>query len=255
MWKLLGSLYQRIPSWLKEPIYAETTCHVLGILLRGIAIRKLKEESTKCKTVGDHVDLAFSFRFGPPALFSIKPAQLKEEISEFLKILQTTRPKTILEIGTERGGTFYLLTKVASSDATLISMDLPGGPFGGGYPRWKTFFYKSFGSVNQKLHLLRMNSHDPSTLHEVKKILGELKLDLLYVDGDHSYEGVKLDFEMYGKLVRRGGMIAFHDIVPNVPERRVGVPAFWNEIKNGFNFTEIVKNRGQIGCGIGVIFR
>jgi len=42
--------------------------------------------------------------------------------------------------------------------------------------------------------------------------------DFLFIDGDHTYEGVEGDFEMYSPLVRRGGIIAFHDIVPGPPE-------------------------------------
>ncbi|MEO0196406.1 MAG: class I SAM-dependent methyltransferase [candidate division WOR-3 bacterium] len=44
-------------------------------------------------------------------------------------------------------------------------------------------------------------------------MLGNSKLDFLFIEGNHSYEGVKMDFEMYFPLVRKGGIIAFHDIV------------------------------------------
>jgi predicted O-methyltransferase YrrM len=40
------------------------------------------------------------------------------------------------------------------------------------------------------------------------------RLDFLFIDGDHTYEGVKQDFEMYTPLVRKGGLVAMHDIVP-----------------------------------------
>jgi len=38
-----------------------------------------------------------------------------------------------------------------------------------------------------------------------------IKIDLLFIDGDHSYEGVKLDFELYSKLVSPKGVIIIHD--------------------------------------------
>ena len=38
-------------------------------------------------------------------------------------------------------------------------------------------------------------------------------LDVLFIDGDHSYDGVASDFAAYGPLVRQGGLIGFHDIV------------------------------------------
>jgi len=78
-------------------------------------------------------------------------------------------------------------------------------------------------------------------------------LDFLFIDGDHTYDGVKKDFEIYGRYVRKNGIIAFHDIVPGPSERVGGVPRFWNEIKHQFDYVELVKNWKQGGFGIGVI--
>lgn len=80
-----------------------------------------------------------------------------------------------------------------------------------------------------------------------------LKLDFLFIDGDHTYEGVKTDFEMYHKLVSKNGIIAFHDIVSGPQENVGGVSKFWNEIKNNFKHIELVKNWKQGGYGIGVL--
>ena len=68
---------------------------------------------------------------------AITPIQNKDEISALLGIVKRVRPKSLLEIGTASGGTLFLLTRVAAPDAQLFSVDLPDGPFGGGYPAWK----------------------------------------------------------------------------------------------------------------------
>jgi predicted O-methyltransferase YrrM len=81
----------------------------------------------------------------------------------------------------------------------------------------------------QKIHLVREDSHALATLSLIKKILEGRKLDFLFIDGDHTYNGVKTDFEMCSKLVKKGGIIAFHDTVPGPPENVGGVPRFWNE--------------------------
>lgn len=39
----------------------------------------------------------------------------------------------------------------------------------------------------------------------------DIEIDFLYIDADHSYEGVKLDFDLYSKLVKKTGLIALHD--------------------------------------------
>jgi predicted O-methyltransferase YrrM len=189
------------------------------------------------------------------APFSIMPAQVREEILELLKVLIQYKPRNILEIGTSRGGTLFLFSRIASPDAIIISIDLPGGPFGGGYPVWKIPIYRSFVLPSQKLSLIRGDSHDLRTLKIVKEILEGRKLDILFIDGDHTYEGVKKDFEMYSPLVREGEIIAFHDIVPHPPETRCEVDKFWNEIKYNYRYIEIVRNWAQKWAGIGVLFK
>lgn len=42
-------------------------------------------------------------------------------------------------------------------------------------------------------------------------ILQGIKIDVLFIDGDHSYEGVKKDFELYSKILSPNGIIIFHD--------------------------------------------
>lgn len=39
----------------------------------------------------------------------------------------------------------------------------------------------------------------------------DIKIDFLFIDGDHSYEGVKTDFELYSKLLVDNGIIVIHD--------------------------------------------
>ncbi len=39
----------------------------------------------------------------------------------------------------------------------------------------------------------------------------DIQIDFLFIDGDHSYEGVKTDFELYSKLLSDRGIIAIHD--------------------------------------------
>lgn len=217
---------------------------------------KLRKEANKARRIAELVELAFNYSFTPLRRLTIKPAQVKEEVTELLRILKSLNPKACLEIGTAGGGTLFLFAQVARPDALLVSIDLPGGPFGGGYPAWKIPLYKSFTRyATQRIYLLRSDSHDPSTLRKVREILGDTPLDFLFIDGDHTYEGVKKDFEMYSPLVRKGGIIAFHDIVPGPPENVGGVPRFWQEIKYRYKHIEIIHYWNQDGFGIGVLFK
>lgn len=60
-------------------------------------------------------------------------------------------------------------------------------------------------------------------------------------------------FEIYSPLVRRGGIIALHDILPGPPENVGGVPRFWREIKSRYRHAEVARDWEQRGYGTGVL--
>jgi len=182
----------------------------------------------------------------------LSPLQIEYEITELLKILKRKRPKIILEIGTAKGGTLFLFSKMAYKNFTIISIDLPRGRFGGGYPVFKIPLYKSFARAKQKIYLVRKDSHKKETLEKVKLILGNKKVDFLFIDGDHTYRGVKKDFEMYSSLVKKSGIIAFHDIAKMPAKLNCRVRKFWKKLNFKYK-KEIIENKNQGWGGIGVI--
>jgi predicted O-methyltransferase YrrM len=210
----------------------------------------LKKGALNISNVDEALNFAYSFKY---AGMNIRPMQVRSEIRKLLVILKERKPKRVLEIGTASGGVLFLLGQIANSDATIISIDLPGGQFGGGYANWKTEFYKSFGKCQQSIHLLREDSHSFDAVNHVKKILKDEKLDFCFIDGDHTYEGVKKDFEMYSQLIKPDGVIAFHDIALR-PDTGSGVFCFWNEVKKNYRHVEFVERGCRKSLGIGVIF-
>jgi len=183
----------------------------------------------------------------------IKPAQVREELKRLAVMVGQLRPNAVLEIGTCGGGTLWLWCQLATPDASIISVDLPRGAFGGGYHQLKTPFYRSFAKPKQSLHLLRHSSHEDATHALVLSRLATRCVQFLFIDGDHSYAGVKQDFEMYREMVEPGGLIAFHDIMPHPNNRQCEVARFWHEIKDAYRHTEIIANHMQGWAGIGVL--
>src|SRR5690348_32017 len=175
-----------------------------GPFLVGTAIASLREASANVRTPEQALSLAFDFR---SCGIRIVPAQVPEEIIQLLNIISQKPPTRVLEIGTAGGGTFFLLARMAAEDALLISADLPQGQFGGGYPKWRGRLIESFARGQQRVRLLRADSHSPDTLRQIQELLNGKPLDFLLIDGDHRYEGVKADFQMYSPFVRPGGLI------------------------------------------------
>src|SRR5439155_15474564 len=130
-------------------------------------------------------------------------------------------------------------------------LDLPGGRFGGGYTIFQIPVLRRMKMPRQRLHLLRDDSHKIETQTRIRQALQGVPLDLLFIDGDHTYEGVKRDFEMYSPMVRPGGIVAFHDIV-EIRVEGLEVARFWNEIKAKHRHTEIVEDPHQGWGGIGI---
>jgi cephalosporin hydroxylase len=221
----------------------------IRILLMPFTLRALRGAATSLTTVESIVDFAFTFQHGG---VRFTPFQVREEITQFLKLLSQHPPVTILEVGTEKGGTFFLLARVAAPNALLLSLDLPAGD-GNSYPPWREPLYRGFAREEQHIELVRKDSHDPRTVERVKDLLAGRPLDLLFIDGDHSYDGVKKDYEMYSPLVARGGAIAFHDIVDGEEANVGGVPRLWRELKQTRQHLEFVKSWQQGGWGIGVL--
>ncbi len=195
------------------------------------------------------------FNFIKESFFSsFAPMQVDSEFLDLLVRYKEQKPKVVVEIGTARGGTLFCFSKLGLDEATLISIDLPGGDFGGGYSEVKSPFFRSFTKKKQSLFLLRGDSHSSSMINQIKDILKERKIDFLFIDGDHSYEGVKKDFQLYSGLVKNGGIIAFHDICVHSKDSGCEVNSFWDEIKGEHRNVELVHDYSQGWAGIGVIY-
>ena len=197
-------------------------------------------------------------RLAEAAIERKRATQKIVEFASLLRLLKSRKLKTIVEIGTAQGGTLYAWCKTATSDALIISIDLPGGPFGGGYTLSDIKKFRKYGKKNQKLYFLRKDSHKQETKDRLVEILDNRKIDFLFIDGDHRYRGVKKDFQLYSSLVKPNGLIVFHDILHHTKIPECKVEKFWNEIKSKYKHAEFAdraddRGWGQWG-GIGVIY-
>lgn len=239
---------------LKDPFGAKPSANVRYTLRYKLAWRW--QETcvwTRYLSTGRHRDVPSLVDFVLQSHY-IRAMQVPSELQALGRIVEKRAPVHALEIGTAWGGTLFFLTRLASSRATIVSLDLPGGKFGGGYSTRRKWFYQRFARRHQRLHLLQGDSHSGEMFQQVSVAFSGMPLDYLFIDGDHSYEGVRNDFEMYAPMVRKGGLIAFHDIVEGAPDAVGGVPRFWEEIKYRYCGQEIIADPHQGGYGIGILY-
>ncbi len=105
----------------------------------------------------------------------------------------------------------------------------------------------------KNLYLLRKDSHKPQTIEEVCDLFDNHPLDHAFIDGDHTCEGVKAYPRNYGPLVRPGGIIAFHDILPRLDLPEIQVHRFWSEVRGKYDTHELIGPEGsgrKIGIGL-----
>lgn len=151
-----------------------------------------------------------------------KASQNKVEWQKVLQFVGEIHPKVIVEIGTHRGFSALDFFK-AFDPELLITIEIDP--------------HEVSDEFNQlpdgRVHLVEGNSHTEEIVNKVADILGDRYIDFLYIDGDHHYDAVKADFEMYEPLVRVGGIIGLDDIMLNDPRyvlAGVEVNRFWNEL-------------------------
>jgi predicted O-methyltransferase YrrM len=180
------------------------------------------------------------------------------ELQSLLGVVQRHGPRVVVEIGTYLGGTLSCWAAVSREDALIISVDMPEKVMGLAEPQGRAeniALIRRRLEPEQRLVEIIGDSHLLATRGQLEAALAGAMIDVLWIDGDHSYEGVSKDTEMYSPLVHAGGLIAFHDIHHSMHFPSFGSPAHWREIKAARRTTEFIGDGSEgSGMGIGVLF-
>lgn len=187
--------------------------------------------------------------------------QHEDELLEFLEIFEAANPKKVIEIGTFFGGTMWFMIQRAKELEKFVSIDLMIPPEDDRYQKllecqalWGGFAAVRDGIGNNlSMEHLFGNSRSENIIGLVRTIFPDNDVDVLHIDGDHTYDGVKADYYNYRDLVKPGGMIVFHD-VEGIPD----VNRFWNELiaenKDSF-YRTISAGTENGGWGIGILIK
>lgn len=119
-----------------------------------------------------------------------------------------TGKRRLVEIGVEHGGTTRCLRSVMAPDGVLFAID-PYQPGRLGFSANFTIAKREAGRVQRgTVRWLRTTGAAAGRLYGTS---GEPPIDFAFIDGDHSYEGLRADWEAWSHLVEPGGIIALHD--------------------------------------------
>lgn len=185
--------------------------------------------------------------------------QLRYELEGLYKLMQAENVKSYLEIGLRHATTFHWVGSRLPRGTRMTGIDLPGSAWG----------EKNVDAAREKI---AEASKDLNDIHgqDVYILLADSKsdravevavnrgpFDLIFIDGDHSYKGVKADWETYSPLAR---IVAFHDIdTPNAKwmaeekKSQFGVHTLWSELVGTHKHRTFVDPE-MPGLGIGVVW-
>jgi cephalosporin hydroxylase len=153
---------------------------------------------------------------------------------------------TVLEIGCDRGGMLWAYAQAGAG--RVIGVDLPAAGWGSG-----------LACHPHSAELVVGASHRPETRDAIRAKLQAdgaadgRGVDLLFIDADHTLDGVRRDWELYGPLVAPGGLVAFHDIFSHVLFPDLQVERLWWELRGSHpDAWEIVNRERPWGHGMGI---
>jgi len=229
---------------MKVPVLNKLSRRLRSPLHRRQAWQRIDEYHRTQRSLAETIE--WGMNFGCKGLYKIYARQIRSEITQLAEAVAALKPRNILEIGTDRGGTVVIWAALASQK--VVSCDLQ--VLESIKPLLEAMPSKDSSC---KVKLLSGDSHSAEFRHRVEQEFQGEPVDFLFIDGDHTAVGVRQDFEDYRHLVRPGGLIAFHDIVERQPAPTNQVREFWQAIRHKLDTKEFVADPDQCGYGIGIV--
>ena len=147
-------------------------------------------------------------------------------------VIQEIKPKIFVELGTHTGNSYFAFCQSVYENnlaTKCFAVDTWQGDEHAGH--YSDDVFEMVNGINEENYkdfscLLRM------TFEEALRNFEDESIDLLHIDGLHTYEAVRHDFESWLPKLAPGALVLFHD--SNVHERDFGVWQLWRELKESY---------------------
>jgi len=162
-------------------------------------------------------------------------------------LIEELRPSLIVELGTHSGNSYFAMCQSVRSnilDAKCYAVDTWAGDEHSGL--YSEAVFQDVNSYNAQ-HYASFSNLMRMTFDDALQYFSDSSIDLLHIDGMHSYEAVKHDFDNWLLKVSSRGIVIMHDIV--VREREFGVWKLWEELTQLYPSFEFRHSHG-----LGVLF-
>lgn len=170
----------------------------------------------------------------------------QEHIPFAFMLIEMLKPKVFVELGTHKGDSYFAFCQAVESlgiDTTCYAVDTWAGDEQAGY--YSGSIFEDIKRYHD-LHYEKFSTLLRCTFDEALNKFPSNSIDLVHIDGLHTYEAVKHDFETWLSKMSINGVMLFHDI--SVKQRDFGVWKLWGELRNKYPSIEF-----EHGNGLGVI--
>lgn len=173
---------------------------------------------------------------------TLVPTSWGEHIPFMLAAVSILRPRVFVELGTHHGASFFAACQALKRreiGGQAIAVDTWSGDSQAGFydnsvlERFEHLLEQRYKGIGRYLKMF---------FDEAAGKFDEASIDLLHIDGLHTYEAVAHDFKTWKDKMAPGGVILFHDI--NVYTKDFGVWRLWKELKAQYQTFEFLHCHG-----------